>query len=780
MTKFDPKAADEIFTAALTAPADQRDRLITERCGGNQALEARVRELVTAAGTDHDVGGHFDDVRERVWSDVIAADARDEEDLSGTSIDDWRLEQRIARGGLSTVYLANREDGQFDQLAAFKVLRRGLDTDDIVSRFRAERQILSTLSHPTITQIIDGGAMPDGRPYLVLEYVDGVPVTEYCVDNELPIKDRAKLAIYVLKALEHAHRHLVVHRDIKPSNVLVSADGNVSLLDFGIAKLLDPTTVPGGDTLTRDGVTLVTPEYASPEQLDGSAVTTSSDIFQMGRLLHEMLDGVDRIPDDLRAITHRAMRHNPENRYPTVTAMADDIGRFIDDQPVSARLDTYAYRLTTLNRRRPWLIPVLAVVAISAIGYFALVTKHNWQLEIQKARAMSELEFMQDMVASRDPYLRIDPTTGRKVTLADVLDRGVARLRAAPEFDVESRLSLLTAISTAYRSLDDNHKAVELREEILELQRTRFGERSEEVIASLQLLANQYKTIGDYATAERLYDEQLVLSQEAYTDGDPRLGVAESASGHFKFRLGHNAEAETLLLSAIEKMRREESDYTRPLVNAVVQLARVREVNEHGDAMARLEYATELAATHYGADSALVALVSTQQARMHIVLENFEVAGQLLDKALAIYVPVLGRDHGSTLAALTQRSRVYFGVGDYTAAESLQREILDHYRRKYGDKHRGVAESYANLARTLARTGQLEDASTHYGAAYRSELSVMGGASAKAAMFLQLRLSVDDCLAGSTSHAGESLAILPYHDEPDPLESIECTTAEQS
>jgi eukaryotic-like serine/threonine-protein kinase len=237
---------DEIYSRALALAGEERRRLLNESCADDAELRRRVEALLAAAeSAGSRLDDRFETARERLWHSLLAADAEAPESLTGLRIHSWRIGERISRGGLATVYRAHRDDGAFEQTVAFKVLRRGLDTEDVVSRFRAERQILSSLVHPSIAQVLDGGALPDGRPFLVLEYVDGLPITDYCEARAVDTAGRVRLLIEVLRALHHAHTRLVVHRDVKPSNVLVSDEGHVVLLDFGIAKLLDAETLPG-------------------------------------------------------------------------------------------------------------------------------------------------------------------------------------------------------------------------------------------------------------------------------------------------------------------------------------------------------------------------------------------------------------------------------------------------------------------------------------------------------------------------------------------------------
>ena len=260
--------------------------------------------------------------------------------------------------------------------------------------------------------------MDDGRPYLVLEFVDGTTITEYCRAKELGVRDRVRLFVHVIRALHHAHSHLVVHRDIKPSNILVSRQGRVSLLDFGIAKLLEPGAVPGASTLTRTGVSLLTPGYCSPEQQAGESVTTASDIYQAGAVLFEVLTGKrpllatadesglrpGRSPGkrresatecgDLDAIVAKAMHVDPSQRYASASEFEADLQRYLDGRPVIARPDTLRYRLVSFSKRRPWVLPGIAIGVFMAIGYIVTLINYNAQLRIEEQRATAAQAFL--------------------------------------------------------------------------------------------------------------------------------------------------------------------------------------------------------------------------------------------------------------------------------------------------------------------------------------------------------------------------------------------------
>lgn len=285
---------DRLFEAALERPPEERERFLTAACAGDAELLDVVRSLLERAeGPGPHLAGPGHLLLRSVWPGASAALAATEPSAiaAGEQVGRYRITGELGRGGMATVYAAERADGAFEQQVALKVLRRGLDTDDVVRRFVAERQILASLDHPGIAKLLDGGATDDGRPFLVMERVAGQPVTEWADAHRLSVRQRLELVLQVADAVQYAHRRLVVHRDLKPSNILVDDEGRVKLLDFGIAKLLDPRAAGEDAALTRTGVRPQTPEYASPEQVLGQPVTTASDVYQLGLLLYVLMTG---------------------------------------------------------------------------------------------------------------------------------------------------------------------------------------------------------------------------------------------------------------------------------------------------------------------------------------------------------------------------------------------------------------------------------------------------------------------------------------------------------
>ena len=754
MNTADNRAVDEIFSGALSLSGEERAQFVRCRCAGDEQLERQVISLLEASeASDDALALRFDTAREHLWRSVIGDEESAGEDLSGQRVNAWRLVKRLARGGLATVYLARRVDGAFEQTVAFKVLRRGLDTDDLVARFRAERQMLSSLDHPSIARIIDGGALENGRPYLVLEFVDGLPITAWCEDNETDIRDRVKLLVDVLQALSHAHKHLIVHRDIKPSNILVSKDGHVALLDFGIAKLLDPDAMPGASTLTRTGVSLLTPGYGSPEQVAGHAVTTASDIYQVGQVLYELLAGkrpFDRsetaagaglippsralrgtahhkqVRGDLDAIVGKALQPEPARRYASADHMIADLQRYLDGRPVLARPDTLRYRMAKLHKRRPWLMPALATLVLATAAYVATLTQYAQRLQTEQRRAEAAQSFMIDILRSADPYAPADAVRGSTITVVEAIDLGVERLRSEYHADLQLRASLLASIADTYRSLDKPAKAIELRLEALELERALHGNQSEPVLASLAMLANEYKTTGNFAQAAKFYDEQLAVARTLYAGEAPQLGVAEAMSADFLRSNSLYDASKALLQSAIPKMRNAPHEYAQPLISALVWLAGLMETEASDEMMSLLLEARELSEAAYGAVSLQSAFVHAQTAASLSLLGDYERADERFQVAISMFEALVGPDHGETLIARTNLGRLYSRMNEFSRAEELHRDVLERYIDKYGTGHRGVAINYQQLASAIGRQGRFPESIPLHQSAFESYRAVLG------------------------------------------------------
>lgn len=386
MTQPSWETVENLFHAATQLPLEDQSAFLQDRCGEDAGLRKRVEALLDA---NHRAGDFLQET-------VNAAAATAWRDRAGQIIGPYRLLAEIGHGGMGRVFLAERADHQYSQKVAIKIVKNDVLGSGIHQRFRAERQILANLEHPGIARLLDGGETESGSPYLVMEYVDGVSIDRYCRENSLPLEKRLELFRRVCAAVTYAHRHLIVHRDLKPGNILVPADGTPRLLDFGIAKLLEVSPSGTGEPATRLTERMMTPEYASPEQVRGGPITTATDVYALGLLLYEVLTGsrpfdftsraisecermiceVDpRLPSavaqpkaldgDLDHIVMKALRKEPAQRYRSVEHLSDDVTRFLEGRPVEARSGAWSYRARKFIRRRRIAIAIGAVLALT-------------------------------------------------------------------------------------------------------------------------------------------------------------------------------------------------------------------------------------------------------------------------------------------------------------------------------------------------------------------------------------------------------------------------------
>jgi hypothetical protein len=510
--------ADQLLDEALDLPPGQRLPFLDRACGGDPQLRGLVGRLISAAeieDPEFKSGGAL----QGPLGDIVRTELAEEESLAGTMVGRYRIVRELGRGGMAVVYLAERADGQFRQEVALKLLSAGLVASHVGRRFDRERQILAHARHPGVARLLDGGAGPNGRPYLVMEYVDGRAIDRYCDEERLTLEARLELFLQVARVVEDAHRNLIVHRDIKPSNILVTAEGHAKLLDFGIAKLLDPEATSGDAPVSGSSIRLMTPAYASPEQVRGNPVTTASDTYQLGLLLYILLTGrfpydlgdgdpaermraiVQREParpssaasspegwsppshdprtpgeiayvrgttpvrlrrtlsGDLDAILCRTLAKEPENRYGSVAQLIEDIERYKEGRTVTARPDTWAYRTGKQVRRHA---AVFATAAIAALLVLALGLVYTSGLARERDRAQQEAA-REARVSEFLRTLFVVPPGAGPLTPRQILDRAVARVDLELKGEREAQSDLLALLSGMYKDLGLQREAEELR-----------------------------------------------------------------------------------------------------------------------------------------------------------------------------------------------------------------------------------------------------------------------------------------------------------------------------
>ena len=718
---MDRRKVDAIFSEVLDLPVGSREQRLDDLCGDDTELLSEVVSLLDASARPlGNVDTGLAAFREDYWRAVVDNDsASDGEDLSGERIGIWRLDEQVGRGGLATVYRAQREDGEFEQRVAFKVMRRGLDTEDLIGRFRAEREILASLDHSGIAGILDGGSMPDGRPYLVLEFVDGETITDFVQSRNLPRPERLRLIRDVAAALQHAHQHLVVHRDVKPSNVMVTSDGAVRLLDFGIAKILDPNVLPMASLLTRTGVSMLTPAYGSPEQVLGAAVTTGSDIYQLGLLAAEILTGsrpaavdgigpvptVDGIEDrDLVAIIQKATRAEVGERYASAQDFATDLDRYLSDRPVLARPDSWAYRTAKFVKRRPFLLPLAAAVLIAVAGYVVTITVYSSEVERERQIAEQTQQFMIALFESPDPRAPADPERGRSITVVQALEIGQERMRRELTDRPYLLASLSRSISSVYEGLDQFESAIELRRLALSLEEELYGPNAPRTLDSIRSLARLQREIGNIEAAGALTSEQLERARGLSSPG-AELALAEYAAGLHAFEVGDHDKAKSLLENAIGELLGDQIG-----IADKVDPTEVLSILEGGsEALATSEAiadAEALALAVLGAESRRGLVARVQVATSLTRVGDYAEAESRFLAVVPDLNKHLGENDAITLSALGNLGYLYSRWGKHPLAEAIHTDLLARNIRVFGHASQAAGNTYQNLATSIARQGR--------------------------------------------------------------------------
>lgn len=738
------KQIDTIFAQALERPGEERTAFLEAACGGDDALRAEVEALLEASrASDEYWADSGRTMVGRVWS-AIAPDSATADVSDPETIASYRVLRRIGRGGMGSVFLAERADGAYEQRVAIKLLRPGVDTGDVIRRFLAERQILASLEHPGIARLLDGGTARDALPFLVMEYVDGRPITEHCDAVEATIEERLRLFEEVAGAVEHAHRHLVVHRDLKPSNILVTEAGEVKLLDFGIAKLLDETD-PESGSHTRTGARLMTPGYASPEQVEGDTVTTASDIYQLGLLLYELLTGtrafgsdeisrrelerriLEDAPErpsrrsgrkalagDLDDIVLKALRREPEGRYRSVGELLADLEAHRAGRPIAASAGAWRYRARKFVRRHRVGVAAAAAFLVVIVGSLVAV-------EIQRERAvgaaaLAEREaetarqvtaFIADVFGGSDP----EQTLGDSVTARTLLERGAERIETELADQPEVRAELLRVIGNVYTSLGSYDPAVELHEASVALRRELYGAEHEKLAESLHALANTHRAGRNPQLAEPLYREALNMHRAVLGPDSP--GAASSALGLAQALrdLGRADTATVLMREVLDIYRLDPGPESREYIGALSALAVVLRASGDSDEAERLyRELIDRRRERAGDSREAMATDLNNLAYLLRLRGEFAEAAELYRESLDLLESTYGRGHPNTLMVAGNLAVTLELTGAFAAADSIKQESVRAAEERWPAGHWRVGSEYLGLGVVRASAGDYSGA----------------------------------------------------------------------
>lgn len=675
----DWKIIESILDSVLLLPENERESYVLNHYPDNEQLRNKVLEMLNAIESSDYFFDGVTSAKDQVFSQI--ADNNEDSDvqnsLIGTKIGKYKIDELVNHGGMGTVYKAHRDDGIYDQIVALKLIRHGMDTPRNISRFEKERYILAGLNHPHIAGLIDGGVTTFGLPYLVMEYVDGMPIDEYCDKNRLTLKERIELFKTICETVQFAHNNLVIHRDLKPDNIFVDCNGFVKILDFGIAKLIeDGLTNETNDVEQTHQV--LTPSTAAPEQVKCENVTTATDTYALGILLFKLLVGVtpfnfdglslsrkkdiivNKTPPapsfaygdldielqnkistkyrhtplkhfnilngDIDAIILKALRKEKRSRYQTANDLLADLERYLSNQPVLARQGRYKYKAKKflLRNFRSFATAVTILLIVTSFSIYHTIQiageRNHAQSEAAKASQVTGMLF--NLFEASDPEVSI----GDPITAQELLNRGIERAQLLDEQPV--------------------------------------------IKAQMYHIIGQiYYRLGNYDQASPLIHEAIELYTDIYGENHPETAYALSSLGALQSANGNYKQAEENLLNALAIYSAEKSpDYTI-LADIMNDLAYT--MRRQGDFIA----AEKIFRDGY-----------------ERISENF------------------GPQHIETLNLKNSLGTTLFNVGNYSEAEKIYREVLEDRIAILGNRHPSVAETESSLGALMMMKGDISEA----------------------------------------------------------------------
>lgn len=742
---------ESILDAALTTEPTAWPALLDSACSGDPELRRQVEGLL--ARLDN-ATGFLASPPASVAAALVAegVDYTPRSTPVGRRFGAYRIVREIGRGGMSRVFLAERADGAFEQQVAIKLLRPGMDSELDRGRFRAERQILASLNHPNIARLLDGGISPEGEPFLVMEHVDGSPIDAYCEQNRTSIHDRLRLFAKVARAVQYAHTNLIVHRDLKPSNVLVTPDGEVKLLDFGVAKLIQPGLSKAATT--QAGHRWFTPEYAAPEQLAGGSITTLTDVYQLGVVLYRLLSGrlpftgsdrslvelesaiLSRDPPppslisldegsarnalrgDLDAVVLKALRKEPGERYGAAEEMALDIERYLRAEPVLARRGGRLYQLRRLVRRRR-IETTAGVLAFAAIvGGSLLAVSQASRAESERrlaAAAARESEAVTAFVMNL--FQASDPTEARGDTLTarDLVRRAHARaekLRGQPL--VQARMFEATA--RLYSLLGEPGEAHTLLVRALALHAANGGERNLEAATILGELATVLDVQGRVLAADSAARRALAIEQSLLHANHPAVAARLQQIARMSVARGDLAAAEEENRRALAiRLRAVGPEDSLTAISHMALGAVLRRRGRLAESERELRTAAAILERALGPEDAEVGQALAQVAYVLHRQGNREAETEaLFRRVLVIRQRALGEAHPLVASSVSDLGVFLSETGRHEEAIPLGRQHVDLVRRAFGAEHRNVMYANGVMAFILARGGEYAEAERLY------------------------------------------------------------------
>lgn len=738
-----------LFSAAITFSGSEREKFVAQATAADPELRREVESLL-ASSLPVDDSALFE------IAPFVNADGTS---LIGTSIGPYKIVREIGRGGMGIVYEGIREE-EFKQRVAIKLVRSGLGNEETLKRFRTERSTLAQLNHPNIAKLLDGGSLHDGTPYFVMEYVEGVPIDVYCDENKLDIRERLELFRTVFGAVHYAHQNLIVHRDLKPGNILVT-ENQVKLLDFGIAKLLGGD--PSGESVTQTAMTsrFFTPEYASPEQILGSNVTTASDTYSLGVLLFKLLTGqrpyrfksssirdieqavtgdpppkpssavlkagdevaahrstsvtrlAKTLSGDLDTIVLKALQKEPERRYTSVQQLEEDVRKYLAGLPLIARKDSFAYRASKFVRRNKAAAVAFVIVNLAIFAGIAGVVWQANRATKERDRAQAESEKLKEVVRVLNEMLSaadLTRATKKDVTVAEVLEQASQRIERDFINQPDIAADLLATIGTTYEGLQLFDRAEAAKRKALELQIDLHGKEHAKVAEALHALGELYYIRENPTVAKSLFTQSLAIFRKINQPSREYAVLLNDYGLYFQDE-GKYALADSFLVAALRFYRQLPGDNRKDIATSLHNLALNKDwLGQLTAADSLYRESLRMQRDVYGNNNVQIALTIGNLGFIAEARGDFVEAERLFRESLDIRRSLLSDDHSDVAANKIKLGLFLIEHGNkYQESERLCREALGALLAYNPNLKRLIARAYLGIGRAAEKQGRVAE-----------------------------------------------------------------------
>jgi eukaryotic-like serine/threonine-protein kinase len=733
LTDTEWQRLQEIMDAATSLPVKERGQDVEDACADWPTLRPQVEAMLAAFdGTTRN-----SELIARSLTETVAAELP----IPGTRLGPYRIFEVIGQGGMGVVYRAIRDDDEYRKEVAIKVVSGGFFSAQLRHRFLRERQILANLEHPNIARLLDGGTTPDGLPYVVMEFIAGKPIDQHCREADGKGLDqfaKIQLVIQVARAVGYAHRHMIVHRDLKPDNIYVAGDGVPKLLDFGIAKALDPEEISIHGAPTVDAARLMTPAYASPEQVRGEAVTTATDVYQIGAVLYLLLTGNTRFQVDAKTrigaleqlicetpparpgchwdldqIVLNALEKEPTRRYPSADALADDLERYLHGFPVQARPVSIFYRAGKFVRRNKLAVSAAVVLVLVLIKFISAlvievgrVKQQRDQANEQRDSANQISEFLVNIFSAPDPT----HARGRNLSARDLLDRGAQTIQAQNTIDPEVKDRLLTTLAKSYDSLGAYDRSLVLYRQLLQLRQRRYGEHSKEYASALGDIAYVDLEAEHYDDMMQVLPRWVRLSREVHgfysqevKDSLSLQALDYALQGNFR----ETESSEQQVLAITRKLNGENNPQTLRVYSSLGLIQEYRGEDDRAEA----SYRTVLNALEKGdwQNSENVIWILDTRGKMGCALAEegrYQEAEVFLRDVVEMERKILGTHNSQVADAEINTGFLDASTGRYQKADQLIKNAIAIHSEVLGPHSLYVGGDYNELARVYIYEGK--------------------------------------------------------------------------